>query len=170
MTHLEKDLVGLYEDKVAAIPSDFEGPKENYVVPAIERERFKKFIQKEFPQLRYRNIEGILTIAQFAQKIANEAFSRHEFFDKALETIRETVHHPEYDFESVLLAEHKPVHLSGSQSLSEQANYFVKCQKVYNALSERMYTKEKFYPKSTALENAGNLRQLIEIYYRKGRF
>ena len=42
--------------------------------------------------------------------------------------------------------------------------------KVYNALALKMYTKVVFYPSAPALEKVHNLRELIDLYYRKGQF
>lgn len=173
---LQKKMVNLFEEKVAKIPSAFafddadEREKALYPIPPIERELFKKVVQAEFPDLRYRNIDGLITIDDFAVKVEEELKKKEDFFNKALGIVREVSGHPEYTLDSFLLEEFEPRYQTGNKRLSDEANYFVKCQKVYNALSKQMYTKERFYPKSTALENAGNLRQLIEIYYRKGRF
>ena len=169
-------MVDLFEEKVAKIPTSFafddadEREKALYPIPAIEREVFKKVVQEEFSDLRYRNIDGLVTIDDFAVKIEEELHKKEVFFYKALGTICEVTNHPEYTFDSVLLEEFKPKHTTGSKRLSEEAHYFIKCLKVYNALSTQMYTTWVFRPSAPALKKANNLRELIDIYYRKGRF
>jgi len=173
---LQKKMVELFEEKVSKIPLAFamddtdEREKANYPIPAIEREIFKKVVQTEWPDLRYRRIEGLVTIDDFALKVEEELQRKEDFFTKALGIIRDITGHPEYTLESVLFAECKPKHKKGNKRLSEESNYFVKCQKVYSALSAKMYTTVIFHPSSPALEKAGNLQELIDIYYRKGRF
>lgn len=175
--NLQKKMVQLYEEKVARIPTSLfakddadEREKAQYPIPPIERDIFKKIIQAEFPDLRYRNIGGLVSIDDFAVKVEEELQRKEDFFNKALDIIREVTGHPEYTFESVLLEEFKPKQISGSKRLSDEAHYFIKCQKVYNALSEKMYTKIVFHPSAPALEKVTTLRELIDIYYRKGRF
>ena len=174
--NLQKKMVNLFEEKVAKIPTSFafddvdECEKAQYPIPAVEREVFKKVLQAEYPDLRYRNIEGLITIDDFAVKVENELKKKEEFFSKALAIIRNVAGHPEYTLDSFLFEEFEPRHLIGNKKLSDQANYFVHCQKVYNALALKMYTKVIFYPSAPALEKVHNLRELIDLYYRKGRF
>ena len=169
-------MVELFEEKVSKVPTIFafddadEREKADYPIPPLEREVFKKVLQAEYPDLRYRNIDGLVTIDDFAVKIEEEQQKKENFFNKALDIIRDVTGHPEYTFDSVLLEEFKPSHASGNKRLSEEAHYFVRCQKVYNALSEKMYTKVVYHPSAPALAKAKNLRELIDIYYRKGRF
>ena len=173
---LQKKMVELFEEKVSAIPVVFEQDDDNgdekamYPIPVREREPFKKVVQEAFPDLRYRNIDGLVTIDDFAVKVEAELKKREDFFNKALELIRTVSKHPEYDFDSVLFAETLPKHKTEKKRLSEQANYFVKCQKVYRALSAQMYSKVIFHPTAPTLEKTKNLRELIDVYYRKGRF
>lgn len=175
--NLQKRMVNLYEEKVAKIPVGLfaeddaeEYEKVRYPIPIIERDLFKKVIQQEFSDLRFRNIDGLITIDDFAVKVEAELQKKEDFFDKALEIIRKMAKHPEYTFESVLFEEFKPKHISGSKRLSDESHYFIRCQKVYNALSEKMYTKVVFHPSAPALEKVTTLRELIDLYYRKGRF
>ena len=174
--NLQKKMVNLFEEKVAKIPTSFafddtdEREKVQYPIPAIEREVFKKILQTEYPDLRYRNIEGLVTIDDFALKVEEEVQRKVDFFNKALGIIREVAGHPEYKFDSVLYSEFKPKHTSGPKRLSDEAHYFIRCQKIYNKLSEKMYTKVTFHPSTPALEKAQTLGELIDIYYRKGRF
>lgn len=169
-------MVSLFEEKVAKVPTIFafdsvdEREKAQYAIPAIEREVFKKVVQEEWPDLRYRNINGLVTIDDFAAKIEAELQKKEDFFNKALAIIRDVTGHPEYTFESTLLEEFKPKHITGNKHLSENAHYFIRCQRVYRALSAKMYTKVIFYPSAPTLERASTLRELIDIYYRKGRF
>ena len=173
---LQKKMVELFEEKVAKIPTAFafddadEREKAQYPIPAIERDIFKKVLQAEFSDLRYRNIDGLVTIDDFTVKVEEELQKKEGFFQKALALIQEVTKHPEYTLDSVLLAEFKPKHKTGNKRLSEEAHYFLKCLKVYNALSEKMYTKVTYHPSAPALEKASNLQELIDIYYRKGRF
>ena len=159
---IKQKLLSLYREKVGNI-SD-----ENEEIPILERDVFKKAIQLAYPNLRYRNINGLVTINDFANKIEREIAKKQEFFAKALNVICEVSGHPEYTLESVLFEECLPQHNEGNQRLSEEANYFIKCQKVYHALAKM--TPRIFNPKSTALENAKNLESLIDVYYREGRF
>ncbi len=174
--NLQKKMVNLFEEKVAKIPTSFafddvdEYEKAQYPIPAVEREVFKKVLQAEYPDLRYRNIEGLITIDDFAVKVENELKKKEEFFSKALAIIRNVAGHPEYTLDSFLFEEFEPRYLTGNKKLSDQANYFVHCQKVYNALALKMYTKVVFRPSAPALEKVHNLRELIDLYYRKGRF
>lgn len=165
--NLQKKLVDLFEEKVANIPGE---NKPHYKVNPTERHAFKKAIQEAFPDLRYRDIDGLVTIDDFADKVEAEIKKREDFFNKALDLICMVTEHPEYTLDSVLFAEVVPKHQTGNKRLSEEANYFVKCQKVYNALSAKMYTKVVFHPTAPALEKTKNLRDLIDVYYRKGRF
>ena len=165
--NLQKKLVDIFEEKVAAIPSE---NKAYYKIGPSERHAFKKAIQEAFPDLRYRVIDGLVTIDDFAVKVEAELKKREDFFNKALDLIRMVTEHPEYTLDSVLFAEALPKHKTGNQRLSEQANYFVKCQKVYRALSAKMYTKVIFHPTAPALEKVKTLHDLIDVYYRKGRF
>ena len=173
---LQKKMVKLFEEKVAKIPSAFafddadEREKVLYPIPAVEREIFKKVVQTEFSDLRYRNIEGLVTINDFAVKVEDELKKKKEFFNKALDIIREVAGHPEYTFDSFLFEEFKPRFQNGNKKLSDNANYFVHCQKVYNALTVKMYSNGVFHPSAPALEKVRNLRELIDVYYRKGRF
>ena len=173
---LQKKMVELFEEKVSKVPTIFafddadEREKAQYPIPPIEREIFKKVLQAEYPDLRYRNINGLTTIDDFAVKIETELQKKEDFFTKALDIIRDVTGHPEYTFESTLLEEFKPSHASGNKRLSEEAHYFIRCQKVYNALSTQMYTTWIYRPSAPALAKAKNLRELIDIYYRKGRF
>ena len=173
---LQKKMVELFEEKVSKIPLAFamddadEREKAQYPIPIVERDLFKRAIQTEWADLRYRRIEGLVTIDDFALKLEEELQRKEDFFAKALGIIRNITEHPEYTLESVLLEEFKPKHTSGKERLSEEANYFVKCQKVYNALSAQMYTTVVFHPSAPAIEKVGNLKDLIDIYYRKGRF
>ena len=169
-------MVSLFEEKVAKVPTIFafdnvdKREKAQYAIPAIEREVFKKVVQEEWPDLRYRNIDGLTTIDDFAVKIETELQKKEDFFTKALAIIRDVTGHSEYTLESALLEEFKPKHITGNKHLSENAHYFIRCQKVYNALSEKMYTTWVFHPTAPALEKTRNLRELIDLYYRKGRF
>ena len=165
-------MVDLFEERVAPIPASYADEKEKakYEIPIIERSIFKKVIQKEFPDLRYRNINDLSTIDDFANKIEKEIQNKEAFFNKALDIIRRITGHPEYTFDSVLLEEYKPQHSEGNKRYSDEANYFIKCQKVYNALAENIYTKVVYHPSAAELERTKNLRELIDIYYRKGNF
>ena len=174
--NLQKKMVNLFEEKVSVLPTSFafddvdECEKAQYPIPAVEREVFKKVLQAEYPDLRYRNIEGLVTIDDFALKVEEEQKRKEDFFNKALAIIREVAGHPEYTLDSFLFEEFKPRYQTGSQRLSDEAHYFIKCQKVYNALAEKMYTTWTFHPSAPALERVRNLRELIDLYYRKGRF
>lgn len=159
---IKEKLLSLYREKVGPIAG------ENDEIPILERDAFKKAIQLAYPDLRYRNINGLVTINDFANKIEKEQVKKQEFFDKALNIICEVSGHPEYTLDSVLFEECLPQHSEGNKKLSEEANYFIKCQKVYYALAKM--TPRIFTPKSTALENTKNLASLIDVYYREGRF
>lgn len=173
---LQKRMVDLFEEKVAKVPAIFafddldEREKAQYPIPIAERDVFKKVVQSEFPDLRYRNINGLITIDDFAQKVEEELQRKKDFFNKALELIQKVTGHSEYTFGSILYEEHLPTHKEGNARLSDEANYFIICQKVFRALSSQMYTKIIFHPTAPALENAKNLHELIDIYYRKGKF
>jgi len=174
---LQKKMVNLYEEKIATIPMGLyaeditdEREKAKYPIPIIERDLFKKVIQQKFTDLRFRNIDGLISIDDFAVKVEKELKKRKAFFKEALKNIREVSQHPEYTFRSILYAEFKPKHTSGTKRLSDEANYFIKCQKVYNALSAKMYTKVVYHPTAPALAKVHNLYELIDLYYRKGRF
>ena len=165
-------MVDLFEERVAPIPASYADEKEKakYEIPIIERSIFKKVIQEEFPDLRYRNINGLSTIDDFANKIEKEIQNKEAFFNKALDIIRRITGHPEYTLDSVLYEEFKPHTRFGNQRFSKEANYFLKCQKVYNTLSENMYSKVMYHPSAAELERTKNLRELIDVYYRKGHF
>ena len=160
-------MIHLFEEKVGQIKKE---EKTLYQIPATKREVFKKAIQLAFPDLRYRNIDGLITVNDFIVKAEEELKKKEEFFNKALELIREVAGHPEYSFDSFLFEEFEPRYQSGNKKLSDEANYFVHCQKVYNALAVKMYSKSVFHPSAPALEKVRNLRELIDVYYRKGRF
>lgn len=159
---IKQKLLSLYREKVGNI-SD-----ENEEIPIIQRDALKKAIQLAYPNLRYRNINGLVTIDDFANKIEHETAYREEFFTKALELIRRVTGHQEYTFDSFLFEEYEPRYLNGNKKMSDEANYFIKCQKIYQALA-RM-NKECFHPSSPKLESVKNLRELIDLYYRRGRF
>ena len=164
---LKNKMINLFEEKVGKIGK---AEKALYQIPATKREVFKKAIQLAFPDLRFRHIEGLVTINDFTVKVEKELEKREKFFSKALEIIREVAGHPEYTFDSFLFEEFEPRYQRGNKKLSDESNYFVRCQKVYNALAVKMYHKSVFHPSAPALEKAKNLRELIDVYYRKGRF
>lgn len=124
-------------------------------------------IQQLYPDLRYRHCGELRTLGDYINKAIDEDNFKREFFEKALGIISETSGHPEYTLDSKLYAEH--LH-HGNVKESQEGNYYVHCLPVYKALTKRMYTKVEYYPNPSLLENAHTLRELIDIYYRKGRF
>ena len=165
---LQQTLIDLFEEKVGQIPTEIED-KARYIIPAYDRNDFKKVIQSKWPDLRYRNINGLNTIDDFAVKIEQEIDKKEKFFEKALGIIREVSGHPEYTFVSVLFEEEMPRSTDNNARQSKEANYFLKCNKVYQALGRQMHATP-FLPNIASLERAKNLKELIDLYYRKGLF
>lgn len=49
---------------------------------------------------------------------------------------------------------------------AEEVKFFMAANKVFSALSQ----KTQYYPPYSVLANAENIRELAEIYYRRGQF
>lgn len=127
----------------------------------------KRKIQQAYPDLRYHNCGDLKTLGDYIDKAVEEDNFKREFFEKALGIIREVSGHPEYTLDSKLYVEH--LH-HGELKESQEANYYANCIPVYKALTKRLYTKVEYYPNPCLLERARNLREVIDVYYRKGRF
>ena len=137
-----------------------------YRLNSLDCERMKKAIQAEFPDLRFRRTDGLFTLHDFAVKLENQMQKKEAFFDLALSIIRNFSKHPEYTLNSKLFAEDMP---KNTEDQSGSANYCIKCRPVMSALATRLFTVP-YYPSSSALEKAENLREVIDLFYRRGQF
>lgn len=165
---IRKKVIELFEEKVCQIPLYLRDEKQSYKPSLVERELLTKAIRTEYPDLRFCNTETLMCLEEFASRIEQELKKKESFFQTGLDIIRQVSGHPEYTLESRLFEDTIP-HSEGTCRLSEAANHFIRCNKVFSALA-RGLSLQAYYPNSVALELAPNLRALIDIYYRKGRF
>ena len=58
-----------------------------------------------------------------------------------------------------------------NEYLSQESRYFLTADKVYRALSVGLKgERSAYYPPTSLLEKAKNIREIIDLYYRRGRF
>lgn len=58
----------------------------------------------------------------------------------------------------------------GNAYLSAQSRYFIAANRVYNALSAGLKGRFAYYPPVSQLEKCRTLGEMIDLYYRRGRF
>lgn len=144
----------------------------NLEVYVQKREALKQMLRQVLPDLRISTSLGLVTVSDFAAYVERQEEKRDDFFKKGLAIIRE-VTGKEYGFDDDLYHELRPdekVH-GTNEHLAQQCRYFLKANKVYQALSLGLKgARGAYYPPVSRLETAKNLREIIDIYYRRGRF
>ena len=81
--------------------------------------------------------------------------------------------HNALTLEDDLYAELRPreEHHGTNAYLSEQCRYFVQANKVYTAWANGLKGRHwAYYPPVSALEKCRKLRDMIDLYYRRGKF
>lgn len=136
-----------------------------------KREPLKQLLRSVLPNLRIRSSEGLVTVADFANYVETAQVKKNAFFSKGLEIIRTVTGNDRLSFDDDLYSELRPVNKSGNAYLSEQCRYFIKANKVYAALSKGLRGKLSPYcPPVSQLENCRNLLEIIDLFYRRGKF
>ena len=102
-----------------------------------------------------------------------EEDKRTPFFQKGLEIARQMTGNNALTLEDDLYAELRPreEHHGTNAYLSEQCRYFVQANKVYTAWANGLKGRHwAYYPPVSALEKCRKLRDMIDLYYRRGKF
>lgn len=144
----------------------------NLEVYVQKRESLKQMLRQVLPDLRISTSLGLVTVSDFAAYVERQEEKKNVFFKQGLAIVRD-VTGKEYGFDDDLYSELRPdeeVH-GTNEYLSQQCRYFIKANKVYQALSLGLKgARGAYYPPVSRLETAKNLREIIDIYYRRGRF
>lgn len=138
-----------------------------------KREPFKQLLRNVLPNLRLRSSYGLVTVADFAGYVEKEEDKRTAFFQKGLEIARQMTGNNALTLEDDLYAELRPreEHHGTNAYLSEQCRYFVQANKVYTAWANGLKGRHwAYYPPVSALEKCRKLRDMIDLYYRRGKF
>ncbi len=141
----------------------------NFEVFPQKREALKQLLRSVLPDLRIYSSLGLVTVADFADYIEKAEKKKKAFFDKGLQIIRDVTGNEKLSFDDDLYPELRP---SGEECtyLSEQCRYFIRANKVYSALSKGLDGRAGYYPPVSQLESCRTLREMIDLYYRRGRF
>ena len=141
----------------------------HYSVFPQKREDFKQLLRAVLPDLRISSTQGLITVADFANYVEKEEEKKKTFFAKGLRIIRDVTGNEKLSFDDDLYPELRP---SGEERtyLSEQCRYFIRANKVYSALSKGLDGRAGYYPPVSQLESCRTLREMIDLYYRRGRF
>ena len=162
-------LVASEFEKLTGIKST-ESSVMHYSVFPQKREDFKPLLRAVLPDLRISSSEGLITVEDFANYVEKEEEKKKEFFAKGLQIIRDVTGDETLTLEDDLYAELRPTG-EGNEYLSAQTKYFVKANKVYNALAEGLKSKRfAYYPPLSLLEKSRTLAGIIDLYYRRGKF
>ena len=142
----------------------------HYSVYPQKREDFKQLLRAVLPDLRISSTQGLITVEDFANYIEKAEEKKKAFFAKGLQIIKEITGDETLTLEDDLYAELRPTG-EGNEYLSSQTRYFVKANKVYNALAEGLKGKKFAYnPPVSLLEKSRTLNGIIDLYYRRGKF
>ena len=127
-----------------------------------KREPFKQLLRNVLPDLRLRSSYGLVTVADFAGYVEKEEDKRTAFFQKGLEIARQMTGNNALTLEDDLYAELRPreEHHGTNAYLSEHTAWA-------NGLKGRHWA---YYPPVSALEKCRKLRDMIDLYYRRGKF
>ena len=112
---------------------------------------------------------GLVTVADFANYIEKAEQKKKTFFDRGLQIIREATGNENLSLDDDLYPELRPSG-EGNAYLSAQSRYFIAANRVYNALSAGLKGRFAYYPPVSQLEKCRTLREMIDLYYRRGRF
>ena len=93
---------------------------------------------------------------------------KEKFINEVLDVVKKISGHTEYGlgnrlFEELRVRESEP---ETNARQAEEVKFFMAANKVFSALSQ----KTQYYPPYSVLANAENIRELAEIYYRRGQF
>lgn len=136
-----------------------------------KREPLKQLLRSVLPDLRIRNLDGVVTVSDFANYIENAESKKKAFFNQGLQIVREITKNESLSLDDDLYAELRPTNETGNAHLSAQCRYFFKASSVYTALSVGLKGKHQpYYPPTSQLERCGSLKELINLYYRRGKF
>lgn len=135
-----------------------------------KREPFKQLLRGVLPDLRLRSSVGLVKVADFAGYIEKAEAKKAAFFQRGLEIVREITCRPELVLEDDLYAELRPQG-EGNAYLSAQCEYFLTANKVYTAWAKGLKGNYgAYYPPVSLLEKCRTLRDMIDLYYRRGKF
>lgn len=140
----------------------------NLEIFSIKRENFVRHLRLLFPELRLRNSFGKKTVEDFIDALFAEQIYKEKFINEVLDVVKKISGHTEYGlgnrlFEELRVRESEP---ETNARQAEEVKFFMAANKVFSALSQ----KTQYYPPYTVLANAENIRELAEIYYRRGQF
>ena len=144
----------------------------NLEVYARKRESLKQMLRQVLPDLRISTSLGLVKVSDFAAYVERQEEKKEAFFQKGLAIVRE-VTGKEYGLDDDLYSELRPDEATHgtNEYLSQQCRYFIKSNKVYQALSLGLKgSKKVYYPPVSLLEKAKTIREVIDLYYRRGRF
>ncbi len=144
----------------------------NLEVYAQKRESLKQMLRQVLPDLRISTSLGLVKVSDFAAYVERQEEKKNAFFKQGLAIVQE-VTGKEYGLDDDLYSELRPdeeVH-GTNEYLSQETKYFLHANKVYQALSLGLKgSKRAYYPPVSLLEKAKNIRWIIDLYYRRGRF
>ena len=144
----------------------------NLEVYAQKREPLTQLLRQVLPDLRISTSLGLVKVSDFAAYIERQEEKKDAFFKQGLAIVRE-ITGKEYGLDDDLYHELRPdedVH-GTNEYLSQESRYFLTADKVYRALSVGLKgEKRAYYPPTSLLEKAKNIREIIDLYYRRGRF
>lgn len=135
-----------------------------------KRETLKQQLRKALPDLRLRSSDGLVRVSDFAEYIERAETKREGFFQKGLEIARLICEDAGLTLNDDLYAELRPQG-EGNAYLSAQCVYFLEASKVYNAWSQELKGDYyPYYPPVSLLEKCRTIREMIDLYYRRGKF
>lgn len=140
----------------------------NLEIFSIKRENFVRHLRLLFPELRLCNSFGKKTVKDFIDALFAEQIYKEKFINEVLDVVKKISGHTEYGlgdrlFEELRVRESEP---ETNARQAEEVKFFMAANKVFSALSQ----KTQYYPPYSVLANAENIRELAEIYYRRGQF
>lgn len=144
----------------------------NLEVYARKRESLKQMLRQVLPDLRISTSLGLVKVSDFAAYVERQEEKKETFFQKGLAIVRD-VTGKEYGLDDDLYSELRPDEATHgtNEYLSQQCRYFIKTNKVFQALSIGLKgEKRAYYPPTSLLEKAKNIKEIIDLYYRRGRF
>ncbi len=144
----------------------------NLEVYAQKREPLTQLLRQVLPDLRISTSLGLVKVSDFAAYIERQEEKKDAFFKQGLVIVRE-ITGKEYGLDDDLYHELRPDESTHgtNEYLSQQSRYFIKANKVYQALSVGLKgARSAYYPPTSLLEKAKTIREVIDFYYRRGRF
>lgn len=165
-----EELVANQFKNLTGVPAESMDQLLNMEVYPRNREPFVQLMRSVLPDLRISRSDGFIKVADFAQQIENSEAKKRKFFERGLEIVRRVTGNPDYQFEDDLYPDLRPDRQDTKKRLSQEANYFCRANRVYMALAKELNPKNPYYPELTRCEKASNLRDLIDLYYRRGKF